>query len=88
VSDYRKLAVWQKSRELVVSVYQATGNFPSGEVFGLTSQIRRAATSIPANIAEGPVGGVILISSVFSGSRWVQPMNSKPIWSLPAISDF
>ena len=53
MSDYRKLTVWQKSRELVVSVYRATGNFPSREMFGLTSQIRRAATSIPANIAEG-----------------------------------
>lgn len=53
MSDYRKLVVWQKARELVVSVYRATGNFPQAEMFGMTSQIRRAVASIPANIAEG-----------------------------------
>jgi len=53
VRDYRELVVWQKSMDLVEKVYRATGQFPKEEVYGLTSQIRRAAVSIPSNIAEG-----------------------------------
>ncbi len=45
--------MWQKAMDLVVSVYGATESFPKAETYGLTSQIRRAVTSIPANIAEG-----------------------------------
>ncbi len=51
--DYRSLDVWKRARELVVRVYQLTESFPSEERFGLTSQMRRAAISIPSNIAEG-----------------------------------
>jgi four helix bundle protein len=51
--DYRDLEVWQKSYALTLQVYQATQSFPRDELFGLTSQLRRAAVSIPANIAEG-----------------------------------
>lgn len=50
---YKELKVWQKGRELVSAVYQATSTFPKNEDFGLTSQIRKSAVSIPANIAEG-----------------------------------
>ncbi len=53
IKSHRDLIVWQKSMNLVVSVYRATDTFPKAETYGLTSQIRRAATSIPANIAEG-----------------------------------
>jgi len=53
MKDFRKLNVWQKAHELAVEVYGATASFPSGEIYGLTSQIRRACVSIPANIAEG-----------------------------------
>ena len=51
--NYRDLVVWQKAMDLVEIVYAVTANFPSDERFGLTSQVRRAAVSIPSNIAEG-----------------------------------
>ena len=53
IKSHRDLIVWQKGMDLVVSVYRATERFPNEERYGLTSQIRRAVTSIPANIAEG-----------------------------------
>lgn len=51
--SYQKLKIWQKAMELVGLVYDFTKNFPREEVYGLTSQMRRAAVSIAANIAEG-----------------------------------
>lgn len=51
--SFRDLVVWQKAHELVLAVYRASRDFPDDESFGLTSQIRRAAVSVPANIAEG-----------------------------------
>src|SRR3989338_1142406 len=51
--SFRDLIVWQKSMDLVVLVYGLTGKFPNEEKFGLTSQMRIAAVSIPSNIAEG-----------------------------------
>jgi four helix bundle protein len=53
VNFYRDLLVWQKAMGFVTSIYKITGQFPSDELYGLTSQIRRAAVSIPCNIAEG-----------------------------------
>jgi len=50
---YSDLLVWQKAMDWVTSIYVVTSSFPSDERFGLTSQIRRAAVSIPSNIAEG-----------------------------------
>lgn len=50
---FRELIVWQKAHEFVLSAYRFSDNFPRTEVYGLTSQFRRAAVSIPANIAEG-----------------------------------
>jgi four helix bundle protein len=51
--DFRELQVWQKAHRLILDVYKETTPFPSHERFGLTAQIRRAAVSIGANIAEG-----------------------------------
>jgi four helix bundle protein len=51
--DFRGLAVWKNAHLLVLDVYRVTESFPKHELFGLTSQIRRAAASIPTNIAEG-----------------------------------
>jgi four helix bundle protein len=53
MKDFRRLAVWHKAHQLVLSVYQATARFPKDELYGLTSQVRRSAASIPTNIAEG-----------------------------------
>ena len=53
MKDFRKQKVWQKAHDLALEVYRVTEAFPKTELFGLTSQIRRAGVSIPANIAEG-----------------------------------
>ena len=53
MSNFRNLLVWQKAILLTTAVYQSTNQFPSYEIFGLTSQIRRASISIASNIAEG-----------------------------------
>lgn len=53
VQSFRDLNVWQGSMELTVEVYRLTQSFPREEAFGLTSQIRRSAVSVPSNIAEG-----------------------------------
>lgn len=53
IKSHRDLIVWRKSMDLVVLVYRASEGLPRHELYGLTSQIRRAASSIPANIAEG-----------------------------------
>jgi four helix bundle protein len=53
INSYRDLRVWQDAIALVQNCYVLTKDFPREELFGLTSQIRRAATSIPANVAEG-----------------------------------
>jgi four helix bundle protein len=53
VKSLHDLVAWQKAMELVTEIYQVSQKFPKEEMFGLTSQIRRAAVSIPSNIAEG-----------------------------------
>ena len=50
---FQDLIVWRKAHEFVLAVYRDSGSFPKTETFGLTSQLRRAAVSVPANIAEG-----------------------------------
>ncbi len=53
MKDFKKIMVWQKAHALTLRVYQVTASFPKDELYGLTSQIRRASASMPANIAEG-----------------------------------
>ena len=53
MKDFRELKVWEKAHQLTLAVYQATAAFPKEELYGLTSQMRRSAASIPTNIAEG-----------------------------------
>jgi four helix bundle protein len=53
MKDFRKQKVWQKSHQLTLNIYKVTADFPRGELYGLTNQLRRSGASIPANIAEG-----------------------------------
>jgi four helix bundle protein len=53
MQGYKDLVAWQKSMELVAEIYEATKCFPSDEMYGLRSQLRRAAVSVPSNLAEG-----------------------------------
>ena len=53
MKDFHELQVWQKAHQLTLAIYRVTAPFPREELFGLTSQIRRACSSIPANLAEG-----------------------------------
>jgi four helix bundle protein len=53
VQDFRNLEVWKKAHQLTLEAYRITENFPRAETFALSSQIRRAASSIPTNLAEG-----------------------------------
>lgn len=53
VENFRDLNVWHRGMDIVEAVYRASGAFPKGELYGLTNQIRRAAVSVPSNIAEG-----------------------------------
>ena len=72
VKSYRDLEVWKKSIDLAEWIYRVSKTFPPDERFGLTSQIRRAAVSVPANIAEGAArtgtGEFLQFLSVASGS--------------------
>lgn len=53
MQDFRELQVWRKAHELTLALYRATSEFPKHELYGLTSQMRRCAASVPANLAEG-----------------------------------
>ena len=53
IKNYKDLNIWKRSIELVEDIYKLTKSFPKEELYGLTSQMRRAAVSIPSNVAEG-----------------------------------
>ena len=61
IVSFRDLEVWQRGMQLVVDVYLVTEDFPASERYGLTSQIRRAAVSIPSNVAEGTRAAMVRI---------------------------
>jgi len=75
ITSYKDLIVWQKSMGLVLAIYELTKHFPKSEMYGLTSQMRRAAISIPSNIAEGKARGTrkdyrrFLLNSFGSGAE-------------------
>ena len=75
IQSYRDLIVWQKSIELVAAIYELTDKFPKEELFGITNQMKRAAISIPSNIAEGRTRGYkkeyrqFLLTSFGSGAE-------------------
>ncbi|MBN2284141.1 MAG: four helix bundle protein [Deltaproteobacteria bacterium] len=72
VKTFRDLLVWQKGMELVIRIYEITRCFPGEEIFGLKTQLRRSAVSIPSNIAEGfgrrTTGEYIRFLSISTGS--------------------
>jgi hypothetical protein len=67
LKNYKELNVWQKSYKLCLHIYKVTKRFPKDEMYGLTSQIRRSAVSIPSNIAEG------------YGRKRLEPLNPGPL---------
>ena len=75
ITSYKDLTVWQRSMDLVVSIYKLTEKFPKPEIYGLISQMRRAAISISSNIAEGKARGTrrdyrhFLLTSFGSGAE-------------------
>jgi four helix bundle protein len=74
VRSFKDLAVWQRSIELSVAIYEFTRTFPSDELCGLRSQLRRASVSIPSNIAEGcgrrSTGALIQFAAIARGSNF------------------
>ena len=58
MKDFREMQVWHKGHKLALEIYELTAKFPKEEIYGLYSQIRRAAVSIPTNIAEGCGRGI------------------------------
>ena len=74
IKTFRDLIVWQKSMDLVTQIYLASGNFPKSEFYGLISQLRRSAVSIPSNIAEGygrrSTGNYVRFLQIFVGSLY------------------
>ena len=72
--DFRQIRVWEKAHNLTLEIYQATARFPREELYGLTSQLRRASASVAANIAEGFGRGGNAELAKFLTMDWVQRM--------------
>ena len=91
--DFKQLIVWQKAMEMVTQIYKETRAFPKEEIYGLTSQIRRSAVSIPSNIAEGQgrhtKGEFVQFLGIAKGSLCefeTQILIAQNLEYLPAIS--
>jgi 23S rRNA-intervening sequence protein len=80
--NFQDLLVWQKAHEFVLATYRFSGSFPKAELFGLTSQLRRASVSIPANIAEGfkkrGIKDKLRLLNVAQGSAEETPVSCIP----------
>lgn len=83
--SYKDLVAWQRAMDLVTATYKATAGFPRDELFGLTSQFRRAAVSIPSNIAEGQGRLSEKEPGIFVDKREVLSWNWKLRCKLPRI---
>lgn len=94
MESYKELIVWQKSMALVSQIYELTGSFPGEEKFSLTNQVRRAAVSVPSNIAEGwgrkSTGSYVQFLNIAKGSLYeleTQTLISKDLGFTDSISD-
>ncbi|MGH9655933.1 MAG: four helix bundle protein [Bryobacteraceae bacterium] len=85
MQDFKQLKVWQKAHQLTLSVYRITADFPRQELYGLTSQLRRASSSISANLAEGCGRNGLPNWPAFVRSRWVQLANWSTTSCWPGI---
>jgi four helix bundle protein len=82
--NLQELKIWTKAIDLATAIYKATGNFPQEEKYGLTSQIRRSAVSIPSNIAEGAGRNSSKEFCTFSEFQMVLRTNYRPNYLLQA----
>ena len=82
MKSYKELQVWKSSMELSIEVYQLTKDFPKSEMYGLTSQLRRAVVSLPSNIAEGHQDIQRKSLSSFYILEMVLFQKLKPSWKL------
>jgi four helix bundle protein len=76
MGSFRKLRVWQAAHQLTLEVYRATATFPRRETYALTTQMRRAASSIPANIAQISPRGVGGTATLSSAASFASPLGS------------
>ena len=81
--NYKDLIAWQKAMDLVEDIYRLSGKFPREEIYGLTSQIRRAVVSVPSNIAEGQGRISTMNSHDFSILHTARCVKSKHRLQLP-----
>jgi len=79
VKTYRDLVAWQKSMVLVTEVYEISKKFPKDELYGLTSQIRRCAISLPSNMAEGYGRNQLMIIFISCALQAAHSMNCRPV---------
>ena len=86
--NYRDLQVWNKAHALTLSLYQLSRTFPKEETYGLTSQLRRAAVSVGANLAEGCGRRTSGELARFVRTPWDPRVNWTIIWCSAAILDF
>jgi hypothetical protein len=77
IQSFRDLQIWQKSMQVALAVYRLTKDFPREELYGLTSQIRRSAVSVPSNIAEEQGGQTLANSDSSLGLRAVRIASYK-----------